>query len=73
MAVVVSGSPAAKAGIKKWDIITHVDRKEVSNASQLISVIKNRKIGDVARFSIWRMGKSLTVAVKLAESPPPAR
>ena len=68
----VPGSPAAKKGLMQGDIITQIDDKKIANPDMLIAEINKHKVGDVVKLSIWRMGRSQMVIIKLEEMPPDA-
>ena len=63
--------PAFSAGVRRDDIITHVNDEAVSSRAQLRSVISSMLPGDIARLRIWRdsedeaQGTVLTVPVRL--------
>ncbi|MFC6347568.1 S1C family serine protease [Vagococcus carniphilus] len=67
--VVVGGvekdSPAEKAGIKKYDVITELDGKAINNKSELQSVLYRKKIGDDMDITFYHEGKKQTKKVKL--------
>ena len=65
---VVDG-PAAKKGLMQGDIITQIDSKKISNPDQLVTEINKRKVGNLIRLSIWRMGQTQMVVIKLEEMP----
>lgn len=63
---VISGSPAANAGVMTGDIIVKVDDYDVEGVRDLDDLIGGRGIGEQARLVVERAGegrKSLTVAV----------
>jgi len=62
---VVSGSPADRAGIRKFDIITEANGKPVSTADELISIIRNSNPGDKITLAISRDGKIINVVATL--------
>jgi serine protease Do len=62
-------SPAERAGLKAYDVITDVDGTRIAGNEALIRDIAARRPGTVARLSILRDGRSQTVPVKLAERP----
>jgi len=66
---VVPRSPAAKAALMLRDIITEIDGEKISKASDVSRIINKRKVGQVVMLSVWRMGRSLSIAVKLEEMP----
>lgn len=66
---VVAGSPAALAGLKEGDIITHVDGVALKKEKSLGDVIQTRNIGDSVQLTIRRNGATLSFTVVLAERP----
>jgi S1-C subfamily serine protease len=66
---VSSGTPAAKAGIKKGDVVLSVDGKEVKSAAALGSVVRQHQPGDEVSIVLDRQGESLTVRATLTEGP----
>jgi len=62
---VVAGSPADKAGIKLYDIITEIDGFQVSLGSPLPKIISDHAVGDEAKFKIVRDGKEFDTMVTL--------
>lgn len=65
----IEDGPAAKAGVKKDDVITAVDGKKVADYDALIDYIATKKPDDVVKFTIKRGDKELTLDVKLAPRP----
>ena len=65
---VVTGSPAANAGIQPGDIITKMDAEELNETKPLSEVIKNKKAGDVLNIDIWRNGEVMNITITLTES-----
>jgi hypothetical protein len=64
----VPDSPAAKAGLKKDDLIVALAGKPVKTLQDLLTILKNQKAGDTIEIGIVRSDKPMTVQVKL-ESP----
>jgi putative serine protease PepD len=62
-------TPAAKAGLKKGDVVTSLGGKKISNPDELASVINSFKPGDTVKLTYERNGQSHTVQVKLATRP----
>lgn len=61
-------SSAAKAGLKKGDVIVSVDGNNMMTMEQLSSYIKDKKVGDVIRVNLIRDGKTkLTFSIKLRD------
>lgn len=67
---VVRGSPAAKAGLERGDLIVAVQRKAIRQMEDLVQALRQRKPGDKVEIAYERQGKRQTVTVRLAEMPP---
>lgn len=63
---VISGSPAASAGIKEKDIITKVNDIEVGDKGSVASLVGEYAPGDTIELTVLREGKTITVRVTLA-------
>lgn len=72
---VYPGGPAANAGIRVGDVVTHVGGREVNDPEALRFRIATRSVGDVARLKYLRSGKPGKVNLVIAAPPetPPAR
>jgi serine protease Do len=66
---ITSGSPADRAGLRPYDVITSLDDRPISNDDQLIREISARAPGSAARLRLLRDGRDQTLTVKLAERP----
>ncbi len=62
---VVSGSPAAKAGLRDKDIVTKVNGVSVGAAGSLTNLIGEYKPGDTVQLTVVRDGKEIAVNVTL--------
>lgn len=58
--------PASKADIKRGDIITKVNGKELKQS--LAYEIQSHKVGEEITLEVWREGKTFTVKVTLAQA-----
>lgn len=67
IAEVRSGSPAAKAGLKKGDRIVAIDGYEVKRMTELAAAIRKHKPGDKVTLTIVRQGKESKIPVTLGE------
>jgi PDZ domain len=65
------GSPAAAAGLKRFDILTRFNDQIVCNADQLATLIKLRKPGPVP-LTMLRGGKERKIQVILPQADPAA-
>ena len=64
---VEEGSPAEAAGLLVGDVLTRIDGEEVTSASRLAQLVREREEGDVASIEYWRDGKVSTASATLAE------
>jgi len=71
VASVTNGSPAASAGIKAKDVITAVDGKAVTKASEVSTAVVAKKAGDLLTVTVLRSGKSEDLKVTLGETAKP--
>ena len=65
-----AGSPAARAGLRTYDVIVAVDGQAITASDDLIQIIASRKPGTTALLHIVRDGRAMTLPVKLAERQP---
>ena len=64
--VVIPGSGAEAAGIRRGDIITKIDDKKVLTIEDLIAEIQKRKVGDSIKVEVYNQGNEYkTLRVKL--------
>jgi serine protease Do len=66
---VTDGSPAARAGIRPYDVVVGLDGADIDTDDQLIREIASRKPGSQAQLSVVRDNRQFTVNVKLTERP----
>jgi len=69
IAEVVPGGPAARAGIKKYDIIVQVNGQAIKEANDLVAKIQALKIGEQVQLQVFRRGQTVNVSVVLGEKP----
>ncbi|CDQ18720.1 serine protease Do [Halobacillus karajensis] len=63
---VEKGSPADQAGLKRYDVITAIDGKEIESLISLRQYLYNQaKDGDTAELEVYRDGKPTTVQITL--------
>ncbi|MGA2159530.1 MAG: trypsin-like peptidase domain-containing protein [Dehalococcoidia bacterium] len=67
------GSPAAKAGLKKLDVITKYQGQDIPDAPTLLNDLRNSKIGDVVSITYMRGKATLNTTATLITSPPPSQ
>jgi serine protease Do len=66
---VTSQGPADKAGIKRGDVITKLDGKEIKDSSELRRIVADEKPGTTVTLTVIRDGKEKDMEVKLGERP----
>src|SRR4051794_28725414 len=66
---ITNGSPADRAGLRPYDVITSLDDRPIANDDQLIREIAARAPGSAARLRLLRDGRDQTLVVKLSERP----
>lgn len=67
--VVISGSPAEKAGLKEKDIITKIDDVSIDENNSLTSVLGRHAVGDKVTLTVVRDGKEQKISVTLEAAP----
>jgi S1-C subfamily serine protease len=65
---VVSGSPAAKAGLQPDDVITAIDGTVLQDDSALALVLSGHKPGDTVTLTVARGSQTLTIQVVLGRA-----
>jgi serine protease Do len=69
VAAVTAGSPAARAGLRRGDIITRVDDVPVAQGGDLRRALRARSPGAEVTLTLLRGSKRFTTRVRLAETP----
>jgi serine protease Do len=69
---VLSGGPADKGGIKRYDVITSFDGKEVKTTEELVKLLRSHRVGQTVELIYWRGANKNTASITLEQSPPPA-
>jgi serine protease Do len=67
VAQVMPDSPAEKAGMKRGDVISAIDGKEMKKSSDVVFYVRNKLAGDTVSLEIYRDSKKQTVKVELDE------
>ncbi len=62
-------SPAESAGIKKGDVITELNKKQIDDAEALISAVQKLKVGDKVDVIVLRKGEKKSFQVVLGKYP----
>lgn len=69
VAGVEAGSPAAKAGLRKYDVLVQIDENPVDIYDEVQEILKAHKVGDTIVMHIIRNRSPLAVPVVLTEKP----
>jgi membrane-associated protease RseP (regulator of RpoE activity) len=59
------GGPAEEAGIKKGDIIIHVEGEKVNNAEEFQKSLSQHEPSDAIRMEIFRKGETITYTLSV--------
>ncbi|MCB5953713.1 S1C family serine protease [Enterococcus sp. CWB-B31] len=60
-----SATPAEKAGLEKYDVITKIDGEDVETSTDVQSALYKKKVGDSIEVTFYRGSKEQTVTVEL--------
>lgn len=63
---VANGTPAEKAGLEKYDVITKIDGQEISNTTELRAALYKKTVGDTMEITFYRGDQEKTVTVELS-------
>ena len=69
IAGVVSGGPAAKAGLRRGDVVVRINNRACDKASHLRNAIAAGGVGKPVQMEIVRGGQKQTLSVVLGETP----
>lgn len=67
---IIKGTAAEEAGITAGDLIMEADGQAVTNPSQLIAILKIKKVGDKLALKIKRGDKVVDLEITLRPAPP---
>ena len=62
---VVDGTPAARSGLQKGDVVTAVNGQRVSDGIALIVAIRAHQPGETLAFTVDRDGSERTIRITL--------
>ena len=69
---VTADSPAAKAGLKRDDVITKFDDKDVKSYDALSEMIRNKKPGDKVKIAVVRDKNPVEIEATIGTRPAPS-
>jgi putative serine protease PepD len=59
IARVLSGTPAAKAGLKEGDVVIAIDGEPVNSATSLVAYVREKAVGDQVNLTVIRDGQTV--------------
>jgi serine protease Do len=65
----VAGTPAFRAGIRRGDVVTHVDGERVFDADELVLRLGSLPVATVVRLTLQRRDKTEVLPVSLSKYP----
>jgi serine protease Do len=71
VSAVSEGGPGAKAGIRPGDVITSINGKPISTASDVVDAVSAQAIGSTVAVKVVREGKPADARVTVGELPSP--
>jgi serine protease Do len=69
VADVVSGGPAARAGLKRGDVILSFNNKEINNSQNLPKMVAETPVGSKVPVMLIRQGDTITLEITIGEMP----
>ena len=66
---VIDGSPAHKAGLRPYDVITSINGVELNDADTFNRLVYEAKVGTRLDFEAYREGESFSGTIELEEDP----
>ncbi len=64
-----SGSPAGSAGVRRGDVVTHLDGRPVPSAQGFFELLASATAGQELELTLWRDGRSRTQRLRLEAIP----
>ena len=73
VANVVADGPAAKAGLKRNDIIVNFAGQDVPDLRRFPRIVANARVGSTVDVVVWRQGKEQSFKLKIGEQEEPEK
>ncbi|GAA3216070.1 PDZ domain-containing protein [Dactylosporangium siamense] len=67
--VVAAGGPAERHGLRPGDVATHAAGDALTDAAELIGIIRAANPGDQLALKVWRDGSTVSLTVVLGSRP----
>jgi serine protease Do len=68
---VAADSPADRAGLEQWDVVTSIGGQDVATVEEFIKVLHAATIGQPLQINYWRGAQQSTTTAVPIESPRP--
>ena len=68
---VYAGTPAEEAGLRRGDILTHVNGREIFYGQEALNLIAGMPPGDIVELAGSRGGRGFSARVRISERPSP--
>ncbi|NNF50934.1 MAG: trypsin-like serine protease [Gammaproteobacteria bacterium] len=68
---VYAGTPAEDAGLRRGDVLTHVNGREIFYVQEALNLIAGMPPGDIVELAGSRGGREFSARVKISERPSP--
>ncbi len=62
-------SPASRGGMRRGDVVTHVDRNAVDGARSFFEILRTATDGQQLSLDVWREGRSMRLSLRAEEVP----
>jgi S1-C subfamily serine protease len=69
IAIVIPETGAAKAGLRKGDIITRLDDTQIRTMDDLILAVRRSEIGETVTLTVWRDHAQITLKMTIGDKP----
>jgi S1-C subfamily serine protease len=69
IASIIANTGAAKAGLKKGDIVTALNGLPIRTMDDLILAVRRSQVGDKVTLTVWRSHASVTIVMTVGDKP----
>lgn len=70
---VEASGPAARSGVKRWDVLTRLDGKDIRRSRDMQIVMLSKRPGDRVTARVWSAGQFREITLTLGELSPASR
>ncbi len=69
IAGIVPGSPAARSGLRKWDVIKEMNGRTITDANEVQQIVSDTGLEDAIAFTLNRSGQTVTLDIRPGPYP----